>query len=185
MAYPVTLPKGILVFPKITEVDEYKGKRSYKTRIKFDDEAHRKVDAWLKSEVKKLGYPADAKLPWKKDKKTGELTLYVSSGEKYPPGLVDAKGNEIPRSKVRVSGGTVAKVAVTKPKFYDVQGGVISLYMPSTGGAIQILELAQRGGKFEEEQGFTYDGGDDDGSDEGSDTSAPEKPTDLDDDIPF
>lgn len=177
MSYPVTLPKGTLVFPKITEVDEYKGKRSYKTRIKFDDEAHRKVDAWLKKEVEKLGYPKDAKLPWKKDKKTGELTLAVSSGEKYPPKLVDAKGREVPRSKVRVGGGTIAKVAVSKPKFYDVQGGVISLYMTD----VQIIELAQRGAKFEEEQGFTYDGGDD----EGEDTSAPEKPTDLDDDIPF
>jgi hypothetical protein len=182
MTYPVTLPKGTLVFPKITEVDEYKGKRSYKTRIKFDDEAHRKVDAWLKSEVKKLGYPADAKLPWKKDKKTGELTLYVSSGERFPPMLVDAKGKEIPRSKVRVSGGTIAKVAVSKPKFYDVQGGVISLYMPGSGAAVQIIELAQRGAKFEEEQGYTYDGGDD-GDD--ADTSPSEQPLDLDDDIPF
>jgi hypothetical protein len=182
MTYPVTLPKGTLVFPKITEVDEFKGKRSFKTRIKFDDEAHRKVDAWLKKEVQKRGYPADAKLPWKKDKKTGELTLYVSSGEKYPPILIDAKGNNIPRSKVRVSGGTIAKVAVSKPKFYDVQGGVISLYMATTGPAVQIIELAQRGAKFEEEQGYTFDGADD--GEEG-DTSAPQTSTDLDDDIPF
>jgi hypothetical protein len=60
---------------------------------------------------------------------------------------------------------------------------VISLYMPGSGAAVQIIELAQRGAKFEEEQGYTYDGGDD--ADDGADTSAPQTSTDLDDDIPF
>jgi hypothetical protein len=108
----VTLPKGTLVYPKLNKVDEFKGKRRFITRIKFDDENHRKVDAWLKKAAKELGAPEGTKLPWKKDKKTGELTIQATSGEKYPPALLDAKGKEIPRAKVEVGGGTVAKCEV-------------------------------------------------------------------------
>ena len=130
-----TLPKGTLVFPKLNKVDDFKGKRTFKTRIKFDDENHRKVDAWLKKAAKELGQ-ADAKLPWYKDKKTGELTLKASSGEKYPPALLDAKGREVPRAKVEVGGGTIAKVDVTAA-YYEGFGGGINLYM----NFVQIIEL--------------------------------------------
>jgi hypothetical protein len=169
-----TLPKGTLVFPKLNKPDDFKGKRSYKARIKFDDETHRKVDAWLKKAARDLGHP-DTKLPWYKDKKTGELTLKVSSGEKYPPALLDAKGKEIPRAKVEVGGGTIAKVDVNA-SYYDGFGGGINLYM----NFVQIIELTKRGFNVQEEEGFSYE---DDG--EEGDTSAPETSTDLDDDIPF
>jgi hypothetical protein len=172
----VTLPKGTLVYPKLNKVDEFKGKRRFITRIKFDDENHRKVDAWLKKAAKELGAPEGTKLPWKKDKKTGELTIQATSGEKYPPALLDAKGKEIPRAKVEVGGGTVAKCEVTA-NYYDGFGGGINLYL----GFVQILELKKRGFNVQEEEGFVYE---DDGSDEG-DAEAPQAQTDLDDDIPF
>ncbi|MCP1937352.1 hypothetical protein J2R95_003147 [Bradyrhizobium japonicum] len=170
-----TLPKGTLVFPKLNKVDDFKGKRTFKTRIKFDDENHRKVDAWLKKAAKELGQ-ADAKLPWYKDKKTGELTLKASSGEKYPPALLDAKGREVPRAKVEVGGGTIAKVDVTAA-YYEGFGGGINLYM----NFVQIIELQKRGFNVQEEEGFSYE--DDDGADEGVTGSLPSN--DLDDDIPF
>jgi hypothetical protein len=170
-----TLPKGTLVFPKLNKPDDFKGKRTFKTRIKFDDEAHRKVDAWLRKGAKELGHP-DAKLPWYKDKKTGELTLKVASGEKYPPALLDAKGKEIPRAKVEVGGGTIAKVDVNL-SYYEGFGGGFNLYM----NFVQIIELQKKGFNVQEEEGFSYE---DDG-DDGADTSAPQTSTDLDDDIPF
>jgi hypothetical protein len=170
-----TLPKGTLVFPKLNKPDDFKGKRTFKTRIKFDDEAHRKVDAWLKKGAKELGHP-EAKLPWYKDKKTGELTLKVASGEKYPPALLDAKGKEIPRAKVEVGGGTIAKVDVNL-SYYEGFGGGFNLYM----NFVQITELKKRGFNVQEEEGFSYE---DEEEGEG-DTSAPQTSTDLDDDIPF
>jgi hypothetical protein len=170
-----TLPKGTLVHPKVNEPDDFKGQRKFKTRIKFNDEDHRKVDAWLKKGAKELGHP-DAKLPWYKDKKTGELTLKVASGEKYPPALLDAKGKEVPRAKVPVGGGTIAKVDVGM-SYYDGFGGGINLYM----NFVQIIELKKKGFNVQEEEGFSYE--DEDG--EEGDTSAPEASTDLDDDIPF
>lgn len=175
----VTLPRGTLVFPKLNEVDEFKGKRRFITRIKFDDEAHRKVDKFLKGAAAELGHP-DAKLPWKKDKKTKEITLQATSGEDYPPMLTDAKGREVPRSKVKVGGGTVAKVDVTV-NYYDGFGGGINLYM----NYVQIIELKKRGHDIQEEEGFSYDG--DDADDDGDDIGAPARPSidEDDDNIPF
>jgi hypothetical protein len=151
-----TLPKGTLVFPKLNKPDDFKGKRTFKTRIKFDDEAHRKVDAWLRKGAK-------------------ELTLKVASGEKYPPALLDAKGKEIPRAKVEVGGGTIAKVDVNL-SYYEGFGGGFNLYM----NFVQIIELKKKGFNVQEEEGFSYE---DDG-DEG-DTEAPQTSTDLDEDVPF
>jgi hypothetical protein len=171
-----TLPKGTLIHPKVNEPDDFKGQRKFKSRIKFNDDDHRKVDAWLRKGAKELGAPADVKLPWYKDKKTGELSLKVASGEKKPPALLDAKGREVPRAKVQVGGGTVAKVDVTM-NYYDGFGGGINLYM----NFVQIIELKKKGFNVQEEEGFSYD--DEDG-DEGN-TEAPKTSTDLDDDIPF
>jgi hypothetical protein len=177
MSKTVTLPKGTLVWPKINEPDEFKGKKRFKCNIKFSDEDHVKVDAWLKKTAKELGEPK-AKLPWKTDKKTGEVTLFVQSGDKYPPGLLDAAGKEVPRSKVQVGGGTVAKVGVV-PKAYDVQGGVLTLYM----SFIQIIELkVKQKYSVEAEAGFTYSGDDDDDDAVDFDKSTS---NDMDDDIPF
>jgi hypothetical protein len=132
------------------------------------------VDAWLRKGAKELGHP-EAKLPWYKDKKTGELTLKVASGEKYPPALLDAKGKEIPRAKVEVGGGTIAKVDVNL-SYYEGFGGGINLYM----NFVQIIELKKKGFQVEAEEGFSYE---DDG--EEGDTEAPKTETDLDEDVPF
>jgi hypothetical protein len=186
----VTLPRGTLIWPKLNKIDVYqpvdkKGrpngaeKRRFITNIEFNDEDHRKVDAYLKKCLKDFDLE-DGKLPWKKDKKTGKLQLQATSGEDKPPQLLDAKGNEVPRSKVQVGGGTVAKVDVTVNPYTGFGGG-INLYI----NYVQIIDLkVPQRFQVQEEEGFTYQGGDDE--DEGE-AEAPESPSshDLDDDIPF
>lgn len=180
MSKGITLPKGSLVWPKLNDPDDFKGKKQFKTNVKFSDEDHRKVDAWLKKTAAELGHPK-ANLPWKKDKKTGEISLYVHSGEKKPPAIMDSKGTELPRRKFQVGGGSIARINVF-PKWYDVQGadGSLTLYM----GFVQLLKFVPKQ-KFavEAEEGFTYEGGDDDEDD--GEAGAPETPSDIDDDIPF
>ena len=183
MSKAFTLPTGTLVWPKLNEIDVFKPKngkekRRFITNIKFSDEDHRKVDAYLKKIMAAGGQP-NGQLPWKKDKKTGELTLQATSGEKYPPALLDAKGNELPRAKFQVGGGTIAKVNVTT-NVYDGFGGGLNLYL----NFVQITDFkAKQRFQVEAEDGFTYTGDDDEGP---ADTSAPEAPdTDMDDDIPF
>jgi len=187
----VILPKAKAVFPKLNEVDVFKPKggkekRRFITRLEFNDEDHRKVDAYLKKQLKANGLEG-CKLPWKEEKdkdkkKTGKLHLEMTSGEDYPPPFFDAKGNEVPRSKVKIGGGSIIKVDVTVNP-YDGFGGGINLYMNS----IQIIKLEQRSNnRFEvEEGGFTF--GDDNGDTEDlDDAGAPESPTDMDDqDLPF
>lgn len=173
MSKSTTLPKGTLIFPKLNEPDDYKGKRQYKTRIEFSDEDHRKVDAWLKKIAKDGGV---SKLPWVKDKKTGKISLQAKSGEDHPPPFIDAKGNKIPRSKVRVGGGTMARVGVTA-NVYDGFGGGVNLYIDG----VQIIDLkASSRFQVEEEEGFTWDGSDDE-----DEAEAPTANADMDDDIPF
>jgi hypothetical protein len=185
----IILPKGIAVWPKLNEVDVYqptdkKGrpsgaeKRRYITRIKFDDVNFRKVDDYLKQQLKDFDLE-DGKLPWKKDKKTGELHLEATSGEKYRPPVFDAKGNKVP-AKVVIGGGSTLKLDVTVNPYTGFGGG-INLYINS----VQLLDLKQRdANRFEEEEGFTYNG--DDADDEpDTTTAAPHQSQDMDDDIPF
>jgi hypothetical protein len=194
----VILPKGIAVFPKLNEIDVYQPKtpsgknngpekRRYITNVKFSDEDHRKVDAYLKKQLKANNLPENAKLPWKKDKKDGSLSLQMTSGEDYPPPFVDAAGNEVPRNKVKIGGGSIIKPDVSI-NAYDGFGGGINLYI----NQIQIIELKTRVlNKFEAEAGgYTYNGGDADATtedlDDTDDTGAPDAPdTNTDDDIPF
>jgi hypothetical protein len=194
----VILPKGIAVFPKLNEIDVYQPKtpsgknngpekRRYITGVKFSDEDHRKVDAYLKKQLKANNLPANAKLPWKQDKKDGSFSLQMTSGEDYPPPFVDAAGNEVPRSKVKIGGGSIIKPDVTV-NAYDGFGGGINLYI----NQVQIIELKTRVlNKFEAEAGgYTYNGGDaDEDRSEDLDDAEPEAPeapdTNTDDDIPF
>jgi hypothetical protein len=180
------LPPGILVFPSLNAVDVYqpvdkKGKpsgaekRRFLTRVKFDDDSHRKVDAWLMEIAKEAGVE-DGKLPWKKNSKNGEITLFAASGEDYPPLLVDAKNRKLPKGIV-IGGGTKARVSVSV-NVYDGFGGGINLYL----NGVQVLDLKEGGYKspFEEEEGYSA-------PDE--DEAAPTQPfnphSDMDDDIPF
>lgn len=184
------LPVATLVWPKLNEVDVYqpvdkKGrpsgaeKRRFIANLKFNDEDHRAVDAWL-DEVMKQFDVEDGKKPWKKDKKTGELTLTVTSGEDYRPAAFDAKRNEIPFGPdfPKVSGGTKAKAYVTVNPYTGFGGGV-NLYLNS----YQILELVTRDGAnpFEEEEGFAASKRNADSDDQGG----PEGTEDDEDDIPF
>lgn len=178
------LPEGIAVFPKLQEVDVYqpkdkhgnpKGapKRTFKTGIKFNDENHRKVDAWLEKCAKQLG--AGPGRPWRKDKKTGELSLSVSTGEKYPPLLVDAKNRPIPADKI-IGGGSTIKVKVSVND-YEPQGGGINLYL----SAVQVIDLKENDwGKspFDATEGY-------EAPEEGADEASPFDPHTGDDDTDF
>ena len=191
----VTLPKGVAVWPELNEVDIYqpvdkKGrpsgaeKRRFITRLEFNDEDHRKVDAYLKKVLKDHDMEG-GKLPWrdeKKDgKKTGKKHLEMTSGEKYPPPFIDSRGNEIPRNKVKVGGGSILKVDVTV-NVYTGFGGGINLYIND----VMIVELKQLqlNKMASEEGGFVYEGAADDDNED--DDGAPKTPHDLDDDdLPF
>ncbi|WP_316235030.1 MULTISPECIES: hypothetical protein [unclassified Bradyrhizobium] len=187
----ITLPKSTQIWPKLNEIDVYqpvdkKGrpngavKRRFITNMEFNDEDHRKVDAFLKKQLAEHDLEG-GKLPWKKDKKTGKLQLVATSGEDYPPPFMDAKGNDVPRSKVKIGGGTVAKINVTVNPYTGFGGG-INLYI----NYVQIIDLkVSKKFEVEPEEGFTYDGS---GSDEDEvEAGAPEAPSnsDMDDDIPF
>lgn len=193
----VILPKGTAEFPKLNEIDVYQPttpsgkpngpvKRRYITGVKFNDEDHRKVDAYLKKQLKANGLPEGSKLPWKKNKKDGSLSLQMTSGEDYPPPFVDAAGNDVPRNKVKIGGGSIIKCDVTINP-YEGFGGGINLYI----NQVQIIELKQRVlNKFEaEEGGFVFNGGSDEDTSEDLDDApaeAPEAPdANTDDDIPF
>lgn len=157
-----TLPVGTAVFPKLDKVDVYqpknaKGqpngaeKRTWNTRVKYSDEDHREIDNWLKKLAKDAGLKTVTNWPWKKDKKTGEVTLMVSSGEEYKPGLYDAKNKPLPADVV-IGGGSQIKVNVS-PFVYEGLGGGIKLYL----NAVQLIKL-ERGGNgvspFEEDEGY-------------------------------
>ena len=174
MAKKVTiiLPPGIAVWPKLDQVDVYQpidkkgrpsgaAKRRFITRVKYTDEDRRKVDDFLKQCLKNFNLE-DGKLPWKKDKKTGELTLEATSGENYRPPVFDAKNRKVP-AKVIIGGGSIIKLDVTVNP-YTVFGSGINLYINS----VQLLDLKQRdGNRFEETEGFTC-GDDEDEADDSS-----------------
>ena len=167
----IILPPGIAVWPKLDQVDVYQptdkkgrpsgaAKRRFITRVKYNDEDRRKVDDFLKQCLKNFNLE-DGKLPWKKDKKTGELTLEATSGENYRPPVFDAKNRKVP-AKVIIGGGSTIKLDVTVNP-YTVFGSGINLYINS----VQLLDLKQRdGNRFEETEGFTCGG--DDEADDGS-----------------
>lgn len=190
----IILPKGTAVYPKLNEIDVYqpldnkgrpKGdeKRRFLTGIKFDDDNHRKVDEYLKKQLK-INDLEGCKLPWKKDKKDGSLSLQMTSGEDYPPPFFDAQGNEVPRSKVKIGGGSILKVDVTVNPYTGFGGG-INLYINS----VQIIELKSRSAnRFEAEAGgfvFADDHTADDGDNDGGDDAPSQQSHDMDDDIPF
>lgn len=168
------LPVATFVWPKLNEVDVYqpvdkKGrpngaeKRRFIVNLKFNDEDHRAVDKWLDDMLKHFDVD-DGKKPWKKDKKTGELTLTVTSGEKYRPTVYDAAKQEVPIS-VKIGGGSKGKVYVTVNPYTGFGGG-INLYMNS----VQVLELVQRDeNPFDEEEGFSQSSGRDDDGDDNDD----------------
>jgi hypothetical protein len=171
----IILPAGIAVWPKLDQADVYqptdkKGrpsgaeKRRFITRVKYNDEDHRKVDDFLKQCLIDFDLE-DGNLPWKKDRKTGELTLQATSGEKYRPPVFDAKNRKVP-GRIIIGGGSTIKLDVTVNPYTGFGGG-ISLYINS----VQLLDLKQRdGNRFEETEGFTY-GGDDEDEAEDSSTS--------------
>jgi hypothetical protein len=195
MAKKITeiLPAGTAVFPKLSTVDVYqpvdkKGrpsgaeKRRYITRVKFTDEDHRKVDAMLKKHAAALGV-SDGKLPWKKDKKDGSVTLVATSGEKYRPPVFDAKNREVPASVV-IGGGSKIRLDVTV-NAYEGFGGGINLYI----NAVQLLELKQSDfgkSRFGETEGYAADEqAEDNGSRFRPDDDNSSADEDMDDDIPF
>lgn len=188
-----TLPAGIAVFPKLDKVDIYqqldkngkpKGepKRTWQTRVKFSDADHVAVDKWLKQIAKDNDLPATAKLPWHKDKKTGELTLQASSGEQYKPGLYGANNARLP-ANVAIGGGSKIKINVTVFP-YEGLGGGIKLYL----NAVQVLELQESTfGKspFEATEGYAAPEQAEETPQEFDPSEAAAEDDDMSDEIPF
>jgi len=162
-------PVGTLVWPKLNEVDVYQPMKNGKpsgapkirfiTRFKIDDpKAHAKVEAFLEEKMKELC--ADCDSPrlscFKIDKKTKEITLEATSGEKYRPPVFDAKNKKL-SPEIVIGGGTKAKLDLTI-NGYDGFGGGINLYI----NAVQVLDLVeggQRGSQFEEADGYEAEEG--------------------------
>jgi hypothetical protein len=169
----IILPAGIAVWPKLDEVDVYQptdkkgrprgaAKQRFITRVKYNDEDRREVDDFLKQCLKNFNLE-DGKLPWKKDRKTGELTLQATSGEKSRPPVFDAKNRKVP-AKIIIGGGSTIKLDVTVNPYTGFGGG-INLYINS----VQLLDLKQHdGNRFEETEGFSCGGDDEDEADDSS-----------------
>jgi hypothetical protein len=155
------LPIGTLVYPKLDRIDVYqpldkKGKpsgeekRRWLVNVKFEDAEHREVQAWLDDVAKQAGLDRP-KLPWRKDKKTGELWLVAASGEQYKPSLYGANNEKLPTG-VFPGGGSKARIFVNA-NAYDGFGGGINLYLSS----VQVLDLKESSfGKspFEQTEGY-------------------------------
>ena len=154
------LPVAVAIWPMLNEIDAYQPidirghrsdaiKRRYIVNLKFNDDHHRDVDAWLRTCLTSFGLE-DGKLPWKKDKKTGQLLLMATSREDYRPISVDAAKNEVPPS-VRVGNGSRLKVYVTVNPYTGFGGGITLII-----NSYQILELKPGGeDPFEKEDGYT------------------------------
>jgi hypothetical protein len=176
----IVLPAGIAVWPKLDQVEVYqptdkKGrpsgaeKRRFITRVKYNDQDHRKVDDFLKQCLKDFDLE-DGKLPWKKDKKTGGLTLEATSDDRPP--VFDATNRKVP-AKVIIGAGSTIKLDVTVNPYTGFGGG-INLYINS----VQLLDLKQRdANRFEKTEGFTYGGDDDDGDDDDDEDEADDSST--------
>jgi hypothetical protein len=135
------------VFPKLDKIDVFQpvdkfgnpkgeAKRTWNTQIKFSDEAHREVDAYLKQLAASAGLKSVANWPWKTSKKTGEVTLKVESKEARKPGLYDSQNGQLPPGVI-IRGGDQIAVSVL-PYVYEGLGGGVKLYI----NAVQLIEQA-------------------------------------------
>lgn len=159
-------PVGTLVWPKLNTPDVYTPKKGpekvrYVTNFKLSDEDYKKVLTMLKKKAKELMPDVEKpKLPFKKDKKTDEITLVASSGVKYRPPVFDAKNKKIPAGVI-IGGGSKARLDLTISHYeISAENSGINLYI----NGVQVIELVEGGqGKsnFDETEGFSYDGPED------------------------
>lgn len=155
-------PVVTLVWPKLNEPDVYKPKKGepkirYVTDAKLEPADLKKLQKYLGDlAAKYLPDVEEPKLPFKKDKKSGDILITASSGVKFKPPVFDAKNQKIPAS-VLIGGGTKAKLDLNV-NFYEMSStnSGINLYIR----AVQVLELQEGGFKssFEEADGFSYSG---------------------------
>lgn len=155
-------PPVTLVWPKLNTPDVFTPKKGqpktrYITDMKLEDADQKKMQKYLAGLASKyLPDVEKPKLPFKKDKKTGDILLTATSGEKFRPPVYDAKNQQIPPSVI-IGGGTLAKVDLSV-NFYEMsaENSGINLYIR----AVQVLDLKQGGFKsnFEAADGFTYAG---------------------------
>jgi hypothetical protein len=186
------LPIGTLVYPKLDRVDVYqpldkKGKpngeekRRWLVNVKFGDAEHREVQAWLDDVAKQAGLGDRIKMPWRKDKKTGELWLVAASGEQYKPSLYGANNQKLPAG-VTPGGGSKARIFVNANP-YEGFGGGINLYLSS----VQVIELVESSfGKspFEATEGYAPEASTEEPK-EFDPHAAAGANEDMDDEIPF
>lgn len=162
------------MWPKLNEPDVFKPKKGepkvrYVTDFKLEPADLKKLQKYLADLAKKYLPDVDKpKLPFKKDKKSGDILLTASSGVKFRPPMFDAKNQKLPPNVI-IGGGTKAKLDLNV-NFYEMsaENSGINLYIR----AGQILELVEGGFKsnFEEADGFSYSGvAGDDGDDAATD----------------
>jgi len=152
------LPAARAVWPILSEADVYQPvdktgrstdaeKRRYLLTLEFSEADQNEVDQWLKDCLACFGL-TDGRLPWRKDPRTGALTLFASCEADSRPTVVDADKNDV-SSTIRISDGSVLKAYVTAVKYVGFGGGV-TLRINS----YQILRLEQHASPFKREQGY-------------------------------
>lgn len=188
-----------LVYPKLNEPDVYTPKRGKPAKPKYktdwsepNEEAEQKLQDYLKKMAKKLCPNADVDsddfgLPWKKNKE-GETIFRTSTGltteagKLIRPAVFDAKNQSIPVTQ-SIGGGTKARLNMSIGVYPDEDG--ITLYL----NQVQVLEMVEsRYGKsaFDEAEGFSYKGADDNEALESTDLDGEDTPaTAEDEDVAF
>lgn len=170
--------EGIAVWPKLDVPDVYKPKKGpekirYTTDLKMESKAFAKFQKFLEAKAKELMPDVDEpKMPFKaetekdkdgKKRETGAMLVTATSGVKYKPPLFDAKNKKLP-SDMALGGGSKIKLDVSINAFeISKDNSGINLYI----NAVQVIDFVEKGvGKsnFEETDGFTFDGADEDES---------------------
>ena len=175
-------PLGVLVWPKLTEPDEYKGKFTYNTKLRMSVEDGQKLMAAVDkhaanavAEARELAKtPREAK-QWKsihipyeieeddEGNETGDVLfkfkciakgVVAKTGKEWSRNLplFDAQGMRIEPGSVVVWGGTTAKVAFTFNEYIATTSVGASVSLKLE--AVQIIELVSSGGASAESFGF-------------------------------
>lgn len=156
-------------------------KEQYKTNFRVSDDELKRLKAKFTAiaikEMEREGKDVDEdwrpKMPFQKNKETKEITIVAASKNK--PGVFDSKNNPLP-ADVSIGGGSLGAIDVTINPYTGFGGGV-NLYL----NLVQVSKLeenTQGKPRFEETEGYTYEGG-------GSKDDDEKSSEDLDDEIPF
>lgn len=159
----IKTPFGIAVYPKISQPDTYgdfaDGK--FKTKLEFDGSDLARVRKQLTDIAAEL-------LPKVKRPKLPIQTLpdgrevLIAKTKNRPP-VFDTRNNPIPK-KVGIGGGSIIRIECTVGTYPKGNPTGINLYLNS----VQVKKLVEYtpGGHFDEvDDGYVYEGGDEDDED--------------------